>query len=611
LTSREKRDLVRNLAEKGLSGIDDFLSSGEPGAISDRLDALRKKMEQELERIKSLRRNSLDDQIRDLSSALKVARRESDDGILDDRSAFRQFSAREIKGEILASELIGALEGRVEIKEREIKRSLLQGIWFKIKGFFSFLLSCWLRFRKWLTSRFRRRSRNLKEETEQRRKGAISIPFPSIRRDVEGWERKLHERLDKDENLQKAVNKSLSESYGYTSEAIRLKQSYDPDWYHDQACKLLHEEIRKSIENKEEQIEKKRSDLLKKRREADNLEMRTRETIMKMERDLENEFEEKTRRIQDISKDEIKKELISKMSQMGYLQRKTFKEEMEQAGTEWEITEALVEKFSELVYSDVMEGRRGRRDRRGTHVSDAGVYDKVRLRMLGEEARMDMLHSIVNSRINHPGDRTIDREDIIVLREVTTTEIHGVIIIDVSGSMEENNRLDAAKRSVLALTQAIKRENPRNRVDLISMSTSSRPISLKEVMDLEPRGFTNLQEALGLACSIFDNSRADRHVLFLITDGLPEAYTDENGKPVAGDMEEAMRKALSQASRLLRYRDLTFNIFLLEPEDEKFVGSARKIARKGEGRVITADPKELANRIIGTYDEGSSILGGI
>ncbi len=105
--------------------------------------------------------------------------------------------------------------------------------------------------------------------------------------------------------------------------------------------------------------------------------------------------------------------------------------------------------------------------------------------------------------------------------------------------------------------------------------------------------------------------RADRLLLFLITDGLPEAYTDEKGTVVAGDLERSMELALIQASRLLRYRDLTFNIFLLEPEDETFVNAARRIAKEGEGRVIVADPNELASRVLGTYDDGTNVLGGV
>lgn len=47
-----------------------------------------------------------------------------------------------------------------------------------------------------------------------------------------------------------------------------------------------------------------------------------------------------------------------------------------------------------------------------------------------------------------------------------SSDMHAVMLVDISGSMEENGRLEAAKRSVLALLYAIKRDNPRNKVDM-------------------------------------------------------------------------------------------------------------------------------------------------
>jgi uncharacterized protein with von Willebrand factor type A (vWA) domain len=224
---------------------------------------------------------------------------------------------------------------------------------------------------------------------------------------------------------------------------------------------------------------------------------------------------------------------------------------------------------------------------------------------------MDILQTLVNARTNHPGDRSIEPFDIVVHREVTTSELHGVIMVDVSGSMEENLRIEAAKRSVLALSQAIKRENPRNKVDIISVSTRARPVTLKEVMSLEPHGFTNHQEGFAMARSLFEGSRTDKHLLFLITDGLPEAYLNVGGEPVAGELKKAMELTLVEVESLRRVHDLSFEIFLLEPEDETFVSAARRIARSGDGNLIVADPQELAYKVIGEYASTGRVLEGI
>jgi uncharacterized protein with von Willebrand factor type A (vWA) domain len=136
-------------------------------------------------------------------------------------------------------------------------------------------------------------------------------------------------------------------------------------------------------------------------------------------------------------------------------------------------------------------------------------------------------------------------------------------------------------------------------------------VTLKEVMSLEPHGFTNHQEGFAIARSLFEGSRSDKHLLFLITDGLPEAYLDIGGDPVAGDLKKAMELTLLEVEALRNVPDLSFEIFLLEPEDETFISAARKIARSGDGNLIVADPQELAYKVIGEYVSSDKVLEGI
>jgi len=72
-----------------------------------------------------------------------------------------------------------------------------------------------------------------------------------------------------------------------------------------------------------------------------------------------------------------------------------------------------------------------------------------------------------------------------------------------------------------------------------------------------------------------------------------------------------MKLAIKEASGLLRYSSLSFNIFLLEPEDQDFIDSARKIAKAGEGNVIIADPRQLADRVLGSYQGSDNKLEGV
>jgi len=421
----------------------------------------------------------------------------------------------------------------------------------------------------------------------------------------------MEKKLDGDDHLQKAVNRRLSDRYGYDSGIIELRRSFDPEWYREQARKVLEDEVKETADRKMDEMEKLRKEGIRSKADKLEEERRVRERLMKAEKELQNEADELRKKADKLTAEQMRTELLQTLAFMGFIQKMEGTETLEAASIQWEITEALVEKFSEFIFAELMEKSSGMRDRRGSQVSDAGVYEKARMRTVSEEPRMDFLQSLVNARVNHPADRSIEPFDIVVHREITTSELHCVILVDVSGSMEENMRLEAAKRSVLALSQAIKRENPRNKVDIIAVSTRARPVTLKEVMSLEPRGFTNHQEGFALARAALEGSRSDRHMVFLITDGLPEAYTDASGKAVAGDLTRSMDLALAEVNALKRVPDLFFEMFLLEPEDERFVSAAKRIARAGEGNVIVADPQELAYKVIGEFLSTGHPLEGI
>jgi len=614
LTSREKRELIREIAQKGLKGIDDFLSSErKEGSVHDRLEELRKRMEEELRRVRKDRRAHIDEKIRTLLEREGISGRETADGLLEEDRGPRRTASQDIRGEILASELIGALEGRVKIEDVGEREGPLRKIWNALKRILLRIAASIMGLLRGLWRLLRGKDRTALSGGRSRRKrekGAISLPFPSLNADLDRWERELSRKIEKDRNLQKAVNQKLSETYGYSSGSILLKRSIDPDWYRRKATEVLREEVKRRADLKERELSREREKDEARRWNEEERRRKRMEEVIKLERSFDEEMKETERKLSDIPKIKMKKELISVLSGMGYISRSRVSEGVESAEEEWEITDALIEKFSELIYAELRSGG-GIRERRGTQTSNAGVYEKGRIKTVSEECRMDMLQSIVNARMNHPGDRSLETGDMIVLREVTTSEIHGVIVMDISGSMEENSRIEAARRACLALLHAIKRDNPNNRVDIISMSTRAEPVSLKKVMTLEPRGFTNMQQALALSRSILRSSRADKKLLFIITDGLPEAYIDEEGRAFAGDLDVSMELALGEAAPLLSIPDLSFTLFLLEPEDRIFVEAARRIVNAGGGGLIVADPNDLAGKVLSRYEADGKILEGI
>ena len=161
--------------------------------------------------------------------------------------------------------------------------------------------------------------------------------------------------------------------------------------------------------------------------------------------------------------------------------------------------------------------------------------------------------------------------------------------------------MDAAKRAALALHHAVRARNPRNRVDLLLMDTSVRTATLRDVWETAPRGFTNHGAALRLAREAVRRRRSDRALVYVITDGLPEAFT-KDGQDVAGHPEKAMAYAKEQARLLKRERVAGFVMLLLEPKDERYVKAARELAKEAGGRVMDVDPQELARALLKTFE---------
>jgi uncharacterized protein with von Willebrand factor type A (vWA) domain len=93
-------------------------------------------------------------------------------------------------------------------------------------------------------------------------------------------------------------------------------------------------------------------------------------------------------------------------------------------------------------------------------------------------------------------------------------------------------------------------------------------------------------------------------LIYLITDGLPEAYTDPStGAPRAGDLEKSLQLAVREAKRLKIYVELKFTIILLEPKEQLYSEAAQTISRAAGGSVIVTDPHELATEMLMDYIE--------
>ena len=107
-----------------------------------------------------------------------------------------------------------------------------------------------------------------------------------------------------------------------------------------------------------------------------------------------------------------------------------------------------------------------------------------------------------------------------------------IFVLDTSGSMKDNNKIEQAKK---ALEFCIRSLRPEDRFNLITFSADVRPFkdalqqvttaiqdeALKWVKDIEARGGTNIDEALQNALGIVDTESKCPCMVVFLTDGMP------------------------------------------------------------------------------------------
>lgn len=262
-------------------------------------------------------------------------------------------------------------------------------------------------------------------------------------------------------------------------------------------------------------------------------------------------------------------------------------------------TERLLQRFSSMLFDEAIRGAaEGGPAIPGTYRGGEGEYERGQMATVQEIGAMELVDTVLRARTRHPHVRHIQDDDVIVHREARSTRAHVVVVFDTSNSMEENDRLAAAKKVCLVLHRALREDDPDHRIDLVSMGTSVSRVDLAHCWAAEPKGFTNQGAALREARRLLESSDADRRLVYMITDGLPEARTLPDGRNVADRVDKCMPDALAAAKVLRDMGGVRLLILQLETKDPKYLEAASRIAKAAGGRVVGLDPKEMARELL-------------
>lgn len=578
LSDAERNRLVSSLMSGGVGGVDDFVRqhSGD-GMIGERIRKLRAQLKAQAQGAEQERERAY--------AELEVKAEQAYRGRIDEvsREEMRLRDSIDSGQTIVSSGLVQLVLDSADRADAAPPER--PGFWKRAQ---EGLRRAWLRFRAalgrfwdWLHGR------------KRKAKKGDRIMLPSVA--LGG----------KSVNLEFAVNKALGDAafrsnmdrrISKMGSSDRVRVMADDKLYREAVKRLIREDMEKA-RKKDEKVRKTRAK--KAAEQLDELETereRIRQSLQKKKEDLLREKEDKARELErDIerkSAEAVRNELLDQFEGAGYISRD---------GSGMAVTARLIDRFAEIIYAMEVEGLGSARKRMISGIGGFGEYLRDNMRTVDEVGRIDLLESAVTARMNHPHARGIYDEDVMVNRELKGDQFHVVIMFDKSGSMDENGRLNAAKRATLALFKAVRLHNKKNIIDLVAFDSKVRVMDLVDAWNCKPEGFTNIGEALNVCHGLLRRSRADRKLVYLITDGLPEAYTSGGGEVFIGDTKASMEYAVGSAMRLRKIRDCKLVMIMLEPRQKQYVDAAREIAAAAEGAVLTADPSELAREMLTDY----------
>lgn len=577
LTLEQRRELLLLLAEKGEAGLEEFVRRHARGdsTLTRRLRRIKDRLMRDAE---ELRRRLKTDY--DLKREAERARYESVVGRLRDEEERLEAERRR-----LAVEFPEALQRRIQelpLIQLAVAPPARLGWWRRLTNAIRRLIrALWHA----LVGIFRRK------RSEARPK-AIVIGAPGLAGPGIELEMDLEAALLASPDLRRRIRHRMGDTFA--ARARRLwRILLGVENYAEVAAEILRKEAEEGARLTAQEAEKKRrriDEALARDRSSEEAEQRALEEVLgRLDRAEASDASHLQDTLDRRPVDELKRLVVEELEAAGLVQR------LERG---LRLTGRFLETFAALVYTEEARGVQPAATAAvGSSIEGEGLLERSRLLSHAEASHMDTVGTLVNARTNHPHIRHLFEEDVLVYREQRALRTHIIIVVDQSLSMSENDRIVAAKRAALALYYQTRRKGAQHRIDFILMETSVRRASLAEVWDAQPRGFTNVGRALRVAHELFLKERANRRLLFVVTDGLPEAMTVD-GKDVAAKPEEALAYALRAADRLRRLSGLTCSLVLLEARDPLFVAAAEKIAKRVRGRVTKIEPQELAKSLL-------------
>lgn len=195
-------------------------------------------------------------------------------------------------------------------------------------------------------------------------------------------------------------------------------------------------------------------------------------------------------------------------------------------------------------------------------------------------------------------------EDLITEEKEYQTQCSIVLMIDISHSMilYGEDRITPAKKVSLALAHLIRKQYPKDRLDIVVFGDDSWQISLADIPYLQVGPYhTNTVAGLELALSLLNKSRSSNKHIMMITDGKPSCVKrgKEYYKNAYGLDPYIVAKTLALAKKCKKQQvEVTTFMVCSDPYLLEFV---ERFTKEANGNSFLTDLENLGEQLITHY----------
>ncbi|GAB4345170.1 MAG: VWA domain-containing protein [Candidatus Abyssubacteria bacterium] len=242
-----------------------------------------------------------------------------------------------------------------------------------------------------------------------------------------------------------------------------------------------------------------------------------------------------------------------------------------------------------------------------THRKGAGQADiaATKTYKFGDSFNIHLSKTLMNALVRDAGRVPLDivPADFEVFEEQRSAGCSNVLMLDLSYTMAQNGKLQAAKKVIFALDSLIRTRFPRDTLHIVGFATYARELSREELPYVTltlGNPFTNIQDGLRLAEKLISRYNTRNRQIILITDGEPTAFCRDGDLYVDyPPTPEIFVETMKEVVRITR-KGIVINTFMLDSRPG-LIEFVERMTRANKGRAFFSSPHNLGQYLLVDY----------